>query len=165
MTTVNTPLKLRQVVDWKAAISAGVAAGLMFLLLQMALHGLLLEGGGVWIVPRYVAAIVMGEGVLPPPASFDLVVVLVALLVHFTLSILYALILAFVIHRWGLLVGILGGALFGLALYAINFYTFSLLFPWFYAGRTWMDIVAHLLYGAVAGGVYELLERETFVPA
>src|SRR5262245_18493204 len=117
MTTASTPLKLRQVVDWRAAISAGVAAGLMFLLLQMALHGLLLEGGGVWIVPRDVAAIVMGEGVLPPPATFDLVVVLVALIVHFTLSILYALILAFIVHRWGLLVGILGGALFGLALY------------------------------------------------
>jgi hypothetical protein len=132
----------------------------------MALRAFLIDGGGAWIFPRYVAAMVMGEGVLPPPATFAVGPVLVAVIIHFILSILFALLLAFIIHRWGLLVGILGGALFGLALYAINYYTFSsFLFPWFYASRTWMDIVAHLLFGAVAGGIYELLEREVFVPA
>ena len=166
MANANTStLRLRQVVDWRAAIGAGVAAGLMFMLLQMALRGLLIDGGGLWVFPRYVAAMVMGEGVLPPPASFNLAAAVVSLIIHFILSILYALILAFIIHRWGMVVGIVGGALFGLALYAINYYTFSLLFPWFYSGRTWIDILAHLLFGMVAGGVYELLEQEVFVPA
>src|SRR5688572_8769041 len=103
MATANTStLKMRQVVDWRAAIGAGVAAGLMFMLLQMALRGLLIDGGGLWVFPRYVAAMVMGEGVLPPPANFDLAASLVSLIIHFMLSILYALILAFIIHRWGL---------------------------------------------------------------
>src|SRR5690606_21498005 len=104
-----------------------------------------------------------GEGVLPPPSSFDPLVVLVALLVHFVLSVLYACILAFIIHRGGLLAGIIGGALFGLALYAINYYTFSFFFPWFFSLRSWMVVAAHGLFGAIAGGVYEALERDRYI--
>jgi hypothetical protein len=115
-------------------------------------------------VPRRVAAIVLGEGVLPPPATFDLTIFLVALLLHLFLSVIYALVLAFIIHRWGLIVGIVGGALFGLALYVVNYYTFSIFFPWFFPVRSWVDVLSHMLFGAVAGGVYEALEVEEFVP-
>jgi hypothetical protein len=154
---------MRQLMDWRAAIIAGIIAGAVFLLVETAAYAAL-TGTGVWVPVRYIASIVMGESVLPPPASFDAGVVIVGLFVHFVLSVIYALILAFIIHRWGLAVGILGGALFGLALFAINYYTFSALFPWFFPMRTWIDVVSHVLYGAVAGGVYELLEREVFVP-
>jgi hypothetical protein len=154
---------MRQLVDWRAAIIAGIVAAIVFLLVQMVARAALTPGG-FWVPLRYIASIVMGESVLPPPASFALAPVLVGLLVHFILSIIYALILAFIIHRWGLAVGIVGGAIFGLGLYAINYYTFSYLFPWFFPIRSWIDIASHVLFGAVAGGVYELLEREVFVP-
>lgn len=55
-------------------------------------------------------------------------VVAVGVLVHLVLSLVYALLLAFIIHRWGLVVGIVGGALFGVAIYIINYYTFTALF-------------------------------------
>lgn len=154
----------RQMLDWRAALIAGLIAGAVFLLLQMVLRALL-TGGRIWIVPRYIAAMVLGEQVLPPPSTFDGGVVLVGLLVHFTLAIIFAFILAFIIHRWGLLVGIIGGALFGLALYAINYYTFSILFPWFFPARAWIDVVSHVVFGALAGGIYEWLEVERYVPA
>jgi hypothetical protein len=90
-------------------------------------------------------------------------VAIVAIIVHFALSIIYALVLAFIVHRWGLLVGIVGGALFGLALYLINFFTFTYFFEWFYPARAWPFSVVHILFGAVAGGIYELLEKEVYV--
>jgi hypothetical protein len=158
----ETTVKMRPVVDWSAALWAGVVSGIVFLLANLLLTGLTL--GSPWIVLRVLASIVLGSGVLPPPATFNLGIAVVALLVNTVLSILFAGIIALIIHRWGLIVGLLGGAILGLALYAINFYTFSLLFPWFFPFRSWMMVVSHLIFGAVAGGTYELLEVEEFVP-
>ena len=59
--------------------------------------------------------------------------------------------------------GIVGGALMGLCLYALNYFTLTAVFPWFFAIRSWMMAVGHILFGAVAGGVYEGLEVEEFV--
>ena len=106
----NSPSRLHQVMDWRAAIWAGIIAGAIFLLLQMILLALV-TGGSPWILPRMTAAIVLGEGALSPPASFDVTITLVALIIHFVLAIGFAVLIAFILHRWGLLVGIVGGAL------------------------------------------------------
>ena len=84
-------------------------------------------------------------------------------LMHMSLSLVYALLLAFIIHRWGLVVGIVGGALFGLAIYIINYYTFTYLFPWFFPLRSWLVLATHIFFGATAGGIYEALERDIYV--
>lgn len=155
--------RMEQLVDWRSAIIAGLVAGLVFLLAEM-IGRAAVTGGSPWITVRYIAAIVMGEDVLPPPPTFDTVIFVVALLVNFVLAVVFTMILAAIIHEWDLVVGILVGALFGLAIYAINYYTFTRFFPWFFPVRNWTDILSHLLFGAVAGGVYEALERERFVP-
>ncbi len=160
----RTPsVQMRQVVDWSAALWGGVVAGLVFFLLNVFIVPLLVGGNG-WITLRYTASMVMGQSVLPPPATFDGVVVIVALIVHFVLSIALTMLLAFIIHRWGLIVGIVGGALFGLAVYFTHFYTVTLLFPWFFAVRSWPLLFSYVIFGAVGGGVYEALEVEEFVP-
>jgi hypothetical protein len=158
----TTTTTVHQIMDWRAAIWAGLIAGVIFLLLELALPSLLI-GSSPWVALRYTASMVLGEAVLPPPAGFDLSVVLVGLLLHFALSLLYACVLAFIVHRGGLLTGIIGGALFGLAIFAINYYTFTLLFPWFFSLRSWIVVAAHVLFGAIAGGLYEALEREQYV--
>ncbi len=159
--TDSRSVKMRQLVDWRAAVIAALAGGLVFLIsLALILPGT--TGGTIWAVLRYMASIVMGDEVIPPPASFDITIVVAGLLIHFLLSLIFGAILATIIHRWGLLVGLLGGALFGLAIYAINFFTFTLLFEWFYLLRSWPVLLAHVLYGAVTGFVYELLEVERF---
>jgi hypothetical protein len=154
---------MRQVVDWRATFIAAMVGGLAFLI-TIAIVLPTTTGGTLWAFFRYVASIVMGSDVLPPPASFDAGVVVVGLLVHFLLSLIFGAVLATIIHRWGLLVGLIGGALFGLAIYAINFFTFTLFFDWFYLLRSWPILLAHVLFGAVTGFVYELLEVERFVP-
>src|SRR6185369_1281603 len=98
-----------------------------------------------------------------PPATFAPGIFAVALLIHLPLSIAFACVIAFVLHRWGLLVGIVGGALLGLALYWINFGTVFNLVPWFAPMKGWETMLAHVVFGAVAGGTYELLEVERFV--
>ncbi len=156
-------VKMRQVVDWSAALWAGLVAGTIFLLLNLFFVPALVGGNG-WITLRYTASLVMGSGVLPPPATFDAGVLVVAVLTHYILSIALSLLLAFIIHRWGLIVGFVGGALFGLALYFIHFYTVTLLFPWFFAVRSLPLLLSYAIFGAVAGGIYETLEVEEFVP-
>lgn len=155
--------EMEQIVDWRSAIIAGLVAGLVFLLAEM-IGRAAVTGGSPWITVRYIAAIVMGENVLPPPPTFDAVIFVVALLVNFVLAVIFSMILAAIVHEWEMVVGIVIGALFGLAIYAINYYTFTRFFPWFFPVRNWTDILSHILFGAVAGGVYEALERERFVP-
>ena len=153
----------RQVVDWRAAFLAGLFAGVALFLLQMALTALLV--GSAWIIPRMTAAIVLGRPALPPPASFDAGIVAVAFLVHMALSMAYAALFAFILHRGGLVLGILGGAALGLGLYAINYFTFAAFFPWFLELKSTLIVLCHVIFGALAGGLYELLEVERFVPA
>lgn len=163
METETTKVRMEQIVDWRSAVIAGVVAGIVFLVAEMIGRAAVI-GGSPWIPFRYIAAIVMGAEALPPPPGFDPVIFVVALLVNFVLSIIFSLILAAIVHEWELVVGIVVGALFGLALYAINYYTFTRFFPWFFPIRNWTDVLSHILFGATAGGVYELLEREKFVP-
>ena len=162
MTTASP--RMRQLVDWRAALWAGLIAGAIFLLVNLFATPQVI-GGNAWVMVRLFASIILGEGILAPPATFDGTALLVAIITHFVLSVGYALLIAYIIHRGGLIAGIIGGALLGLALYSINFYTLTFFFPWFFAMRSGVFVVAHLLFGALAGGIYEALEVETFVPA
>ena len=160
MTTFRT--QVRHVMDWKAAVLAGLIAGAVFLVVLLIAYPLA-TGGTPWTIFRFIGAMILGEAVLPPPTSFDAGIVITAVIVHFTLAVLYTLVLAFILHRWRLLVSVIGGALFGLALYLINFFTFTFFFAWFYPARAWPFSLVHILFGALAGGIYELLEKDVFI--
>ena len=156
------PVRMRQIVDARAALLSGVIAGVAFFLLLCALTAWTV--GSPWVFPRLVAAVVLGKGALPPPATFDPLIVLVALLIHMPLSIGFAALIAFVIHRGGFWRGVLMGAGLGLAIYLINFGALSWLAPWITILTGWIGAVTHIAFGAVAGGAYEALEVERFVP-
>lgn len=140
--------------DAKAGVWAGVIGGLVFLVLELIMVPVFL-GNPMWAPPRMIAAIVMGEGVLPPPGTFDLVIVTVAMVVHFVLSIAYGLVLGLIIHGMGRGASLLVGAGFGLALYLINFYVLTAMFPWFANARNWVSVFAHIVFGLVAAWVYK----------
>ncbi|KWI73990.1 hypothetical protein [Burkholderia ubonensis] len=101
---------------------------------------------------RLTAAIVMGRRVLGPPAGFEPLVMGMATLVHFALSLAYTAVLAVAIHRLSLLVG----AVFGLLLYGINLYGFTEIFPWFVPVRGAITLAAHLAFGITAAATYRL---------
>ncbi len=147
-------------IDPKAAIYSGLIAGVAFMMMEMIL--LATMGESPWGPPRMMAAMVMGETVLPPPASFDLVVFMVAMIVHFLLSVVLAFPLAWAISRWHLSLGVALalGAVFGLLIYLVNFYPVTaILFPWFAMARNWITISSHIVFGVVLAWAYFTLAR------
>ena len=153
---------MRQIMDWRAAVIAGLLAGLLALFLRVLLW-VAVTGGSVWAPFYQSAAILLGPESLAPVDAPQMGTVITGALVHLVLALVYSLLLAFIIHRWGLVIGIVGGALFGLAIYLINYYTFTYLFPWFFPLRSWLVLATHVFFGATAGGIYEALERDIYV--
>ena len=151
---------LRAAVDWRAVLIAGLVSGAAFWLLSALLSALVF--GSPWLFTHMAAAIPLGPAAMNPPFDFDAGLLATGLVVHLLLSLAFGTLVAFSIHRWGILVGVLGGAALGLALYLINTYTLSYFFPWFYAFRNWTFALGHLVFGALAGGVYEYYEDEAF---
>lgn len=144
----------------KGAIWAGVVAGIVFIMLEMALV-VAVQGQSPWGPPRMMAAIVMGEGVLPPPGTFDLTIAMVAMAVHMVLSILLGFIFGFIASKLqlGLALSIVAGTVFGLVVYLVDFYVFTAVFPWFAMGRGPINIFAHAVFGFVLGWVYHAIAR------
>ncbi len=109
-----------------------------------------------------IAAIGMGREVLPSPdtpPTFDLSVLMVAMVLHLILSVIYSLIQAFIVQRMDMGSAVVVGAVFGLALYLVNFYVFTAVFPWFANARTWITLFTHIVFGAVAAALYKALEK------
>ena len=150
--------------DWKAAVWAGLIAGIVFMMLEMALVGTV-GGGSPWAPPRMIAGMAMGEGVLPPPATFDAGIVAVGMAIHLLLSVVLGAVLGWIISRWrmNLLTAIIAGTLFGLVVYFVNFYLMTAIFPWFGMARGAISIVAHAVFGLVLGWAYHAIARPTSV--
>lgn len=153
--TATAPAPFR--IDWSSAVKAGLLAGLIFLILEMMLVPLFL-GGSSWGPPRMIGAIVMGKDVLPmpggPPPTFSAPVVLAAMVVHFVLSVVFTMILAFIVGRMSLGSALLTGAVFGFALYLLNFYVLTGIFPWFAMARNWVSVFSHISFGIAAAWSY-----------
>ncbi len=105
----------------------------------------------------------MGKEVLPPPATFDVGIMMVAMLIHFGLSVVLAFLFAFIARGSSVGMAIMMGAAFGLAAYLVFFYGMTAIFPWFAAGRGWIGVVSHVMYGAVLGSVYASIARRDAV--
>ena len=148
----------RESIEWRAAVWAGLISGAVFLVVEMAMVELVL-GMSMWGPPRMIAAIVMGKGVLPPPETFNATIVLVAMIVHFALSVVFVIPLALVLHRMASAPALLVGGVYGLVLYLVNFYLFTVVFPWFAMARNWVSIATHILFGVVAAWTYVKLRR------
>lgn len=141
--------------DWKAALWSGLIAGAVFMMMEMVLVANI-GAGSPWGPPRMIAALLLGNGVLPPPATFDLGILIVAMMIHFPLSVVFATLLGWVVSHWklGLLGSIAGGAIYGVIIYLVNFYGFTAIFPWFAGARTPITLLSHLTFGLIMGWAY-----------
>lgn len=161
-TTANyreQPPETPHATDWRAAGWAGLIAGIVFMMAEMLLV-MLVKGESPWGPPHMMAAMILGKGVLPPPADFNLTVMMAAMAVHLPLSIVYGLAIGWLVHRFEMGVALAIGAAMGLAIYLVNFYPIAAIaFPWFAMARGWLSAAAHVLFGLVAGGAYIALRR------
>ena len=155
---VSETIAAKPRLDWLAWLASGVGSGLLSLLITVLLSNAYL--GSPWFLVRVAASLVLGPDVIPTSEAAGAEVIGTGILVHMGLSILYASLIALVIHRWGLLVGFFGGGLIGLALYFINLYALTLAVPWIFSLRSWIIMVGYVAYGALAGTIYELLDED-----
>lgn len=157
---MNASIAAAPRINAKAAIWAAIIAGVIFMMMEMMLVAIFM-GESPWGPPRMIAAIGMGKEVLPPPATFDAGIMMVAMLIHFGLSVILAFVFAFIAQGRTVGTSTLLGAAFGLAVYLVNFYGMTAVFPWFAMGRGWIGIVSHIAYGAVLGLIYASVARKT----
>ena len=141
--------------NWKAVIVSGLVAGIVFMMLEMVLVATI-GGQSPWGPPRMIAAMVMGRDVLPPPATFNLGVMMVAMMIHFMVSIILAAIFGWVVshRRMNLPTTLIAGVGFGLVVYFVNFYLMTGVFPWFAMARGGIAIFSHAMFGLVLGWIY-----------
>ncbi|BDB29707.1 hypothetical protein Tamer19_38070 [Cupriavidus sp. TA19] len=152
----------RRTPDWRVAVIAGLAAGVIFLLLEVLATWIL--GTSPWVPLQMTAAIVMGHSVVSLQPTFDLGITLVALVVHFALSVIFGLVLAAImaLFRFVSSIGMaaLAGAIFGLVVYGLAFNGMTRVFPWFGDARGAASLVTHLVFGLVVAITYMKLERK-----
>ena len=142
-------------VTWRAVLISGLIAGTLFLITDLIFAPIVTKVDAA-LTLRYCAGLVLGSKVLTQTGTNILVT---GIIVHYVLSLVFALVIAIVVHRWGMVVGIVGGAILGVAIYGINLYTVTLLFPWFFAINSTVILLCHAIFGAVAGGVYEMFDH------
>lgn len=140
--------------DWAASGWAGLAGGGLLLVWELTAAPLFLGISPAEMIRR-VAAIALGGPIPPSLTAFTGVVGLAAMVVHLPLSLIYARLLSGMIHRMRTRPAVIFGAAFGGALYFVNFYGFTALFPWLLDARGWPTFVGHVLYAATAAAVYK----------
>jgi len=143
-----------RVIDWGPAISASVVAGLVFAVIEMALAWAV-KGQSPWAPLHMIGAMGLGPDALAPADTFDLRIVSVAVAIHMALAVLYGVILALIVQRLNTAAAVVVGALYGLALYLINFYGFTWLYPWFADARDWVSILSHVVQSGLMVGLYK----------
>ena len=163
-TMTDKTTKKGLLVDWRAVFYAGLLAGTFLLLLNLFLLPTSVDGG-VELTLRYMASIVLGEGVLTSEVEFSATIIIIAMLLHYVLALFFTCLVAFVVHRGGLLLGAIGGLLLGIALYFINLYSLTWFFPWFFVMEGTIFFISHAIFGTIAGTMYEILEREEYEEA
>ncbi|WP_265948216.1 SRPBCC family protein [Dechloromonas sp. A34] len=148
-------------IDLAMAGVVGIAAGVIATVAQLVLWWLANVPVAETLLrdTRLTAALLMGPAVLPPPTTLQWDILLVATLIHFALSIAYAIIPAQLAGRLPIGPLLLIGGLYGLAIYAVNLYGFTLLFPWFVVARDWVTLLTHLVFGVTLFGGCRLFQR------
>jgi hypothetical protein len=147
--------------DWTAAAVAGFVAGALLMVLDL-LWSTIFVGVSPWDTSHRIAAIAFGPDALRS-SDFNFWIVAAALATHYLLGIVFGMVMAAVIAPFhfdssGAMV-LVTGAVFGLALYLLNFYGMVRFFPWFAEMRSVATLIAHLIFGMAAALMYWKLER------
>src|SRR5215831_11105631 len=155
----DRPTAAMRQIHWGAAIWASVIAGLVFAVLEIAMVPMI-QGKSPWAPLHMIGAIALGPGAMASPDTFDLGIVATAVVVHMVLAIIYGIILAYIVTRATTGMAVLIGAVYGLALYFINFYGFSKWFPWFAEARDSISIFTHIVQSGLMAYLYKLYSAE-----
>lgn len=146
-------LRAQSVSEPVAGVAGGLVAGLAYLLAQVGFTVAVHPGTAAEPLQR-IAAILLGPDAAPPPAEFTLVMFGMALIIHFGLAMVFGRLVSVLAWRRSTGVGILVGALVGLAVYVLDFVLIAPhAFPWFLDSIRAVTLADHALFGGVAAAV------------
>ena len=146
----------KRITRWGKGAFAGVVAGALFMSLEM----MLLEvfgRGDLWDPVRLSASITLGSRAVATSTPFTFDILFVGLLMHFVLSVWYAVVLGMLIRKLKPAAATLVGGGFGLLMYLFHFYGLTVLYPWVANWRNWTTVLAHLTFGVSAAWIYSHL--------
>jgi hypothetical protein len=147
-------------VNLRAGVCSGVVAGVVSTVAQLALWALFSDAlpSILFRDARLAAAIVLGPSALVRP-DHDFEVLLVATVVHFALSIAYGVAIGWLLERGPSLPWHVLGAAAGAAIFLVNMFGMTRLWPWFAATRDPITLAAHLVFGVAAETAYRRFAR------
>ena len=146
----------KRITRWGKGAFAGVIAGMLFMTVEMGLMKVF-GGGNIWDPVRLSASITLGNRAVATSTPFTFDIFFIGMMMHFLLSILYAVILGMLIRKLKPAAAILAGAGFGLLMYFFHFYGLTAFYPWVVNSRNWIVVVAHLIFGMYAAWIYSHL--------
>ena len=146
----------KRITRWAKGAWSGVIAGALFMTVEMFLTEAF-GRGSIWDPVRLSASIALGDRAVATSTPFTFDIFFVGILVHFMLSIWYAVVLGMLIYKLRTAVAVLLGAGFGLLLYFVHFHALTSWYPWVASSRSWIVIVTHLVFGISAAWVYSHL--------
>jgi uncharacterized membrane protein YagU involved in acid resistance len=124
-------------------------AGLLFALFEMIAAALVQNPNFLFMPLRMIGAIVLGSAALEPTYSLGVAAV-TGVLVHLTLSLIFAFIFAALVSpAWTVAELAIAGTVFGLCLWAVNFHAIAPVAGWsWFPQRTnpIVQVVAHALF-------------------
>ena len=146
----------KRITRWGKGAVAGLIAGALFITVEM----FLMEAfgrGNIWDPLRLSASITLGDRAVATSTPFTFDIFFVGMLMHFVLSVWYAVVLGMLIRKLKPVTAMLVGAGFGLLMYLFHFYALTAFYPWVANWRNWIVVVTHLLFGMSAAWVYSHL--------
>ncbi len=152
----------RQVFDARAAFVAGIVGIIVFALTMMGLDAKF--SGSPWVTMRSAASLFTGEAAFTDINTFSFPSLAPGLLTYMLVGMALAFILSLLLHRFGLVAGIVGGAILGFSAYVLLYFVLlrQLDMQELLSLKRWTLEVGHAVFGAVVGGVYEWLERARY---
>ena len=148
--------KRKRIARWGQGAVAGVIAGALFMAVEM----FLMEASGrgnIWDPVRLSASITLGNRAVATSTPFTFDIFFIGMLMHFVLSIWYAVVLGLSIRKLKPAAAVLVGAGFGLLMYWFHFYGLTAFYPWVASWRNWIVVVTHLVFGMSAAWIYSQL--------
>lgn len=150
-------------IGWGMAILAGVIAMFVFAIIEMAFSWAI-RGTSPW-QPLVIFGTVTQNALAPStPVGGGARTSAVGAALLLALGALSGVILAYLVDRLGVLAAAVTGAVFGLAMYAIDLYGFARVFASLVDLRDWMSGLAYVIQGALTAGLYKVMTREDLEP-
>jgi hypothetical protein len=153
----------RQIFDVRASVIASILGVIAFWLTMMAFDARSLSAP--WFTTYAAASLISGPEALASPTLFNLTTALSGVAVYLGFGLIFGIAISALVHEFGLIVGIIGGAVLGFCTYVLLYYiatNYGFSHDLAKFARSQLE-VGHAVFGAVVGGVYESIERARYV--